>query len=107
MAAKARLARHPGSVVTPRSGVEAQPLLVFQIQGAPFLMCCQGNLFYPLSRSIGPRPPRKPAIIIAGVRKAGDHEEGTNGKIVTIRVLARVLREARNMKVQSGLGQQR
>jgi hypothetical protein len=60
----------------------------------------------PLSRGIGPCPPRKPAIIIAGV-SIGGHEEGTNGKIVTIRVLARVLREARNMKAHSGLRQQR
>ena len=70
-------------------------------------MLSRESVLPPLSRGIGPRPPRKPAIIIAGVRMAGGHEEGTNGKIVTIRVLARVLREARNMKAQSGLGQQR
>jgi hypothetical protein len=34
---------------------------------------------------------------------AGGHEEGIDGKVVTNRVLARVLREARNMKAQSGL----
>jgi hypothetical protein len=107
MVAKARLVPTIRAPSPPKSGVKAQPLLVLQTQGAPFPSCCQGNLFYPLTPDVGPGPPRKPAIIIAGVRMASGHEEGNNGKIVTIRVLARALREARNMKVQSGLGQQR
>jgi hypothetical protein len=107
MAAKARLARHPGSVVTPSLASKLNRYWYSKLKERLSPSCCQGNLFYPLTRGVGPRPHREPAIIIAGVRMASGHEEGTNGKIVTIRVLARALREARNMKVQSGLGQQR